>query len=125
MMREDKNTTSDNIVLSSGEHIQILDQNSMFNQDPGSMCTVILDPSNVTFIPVVSMEEGEVVMYNIVDDNIKVEIAEETQDVYTEVYTQEVPKPTKSYTKASRQGPHICKYCNKSFAQVGGVVIVP
>lgn len=116
-MGEDTNIPSDSVILANGEHIQILNENNVYEEDQASsMCTVILDPSNMTLIPVVPVVEGEeVVMYNIVDDTVKVEVTDENEDVYT----QEVPKPTKSYTKSSRQGPHICKYCNKSFAQVG------
>lgn len=129
MMGEDPLSPSSSNSFHPAQHVQFLSEEHAFSQESDSMCTIILDPSNITFVPVMTKEENndeEVVVYNIIDDHIKVEIPEEgNEEVYTEVYTQEVtPKGNNRPLPKSRQGCHVCKVCNKSFAQVNTLLII-
>lgn len=119
----------DSIVAKSESHpgensLQPLQEVHFYKQESNSVCTVILDSSDVTFIPILPVEAGEeIVYYEGIQEEVKVEVDVTTDgyhDTYSEVYSQPDPRSVrlKPRQRVSRHGPHRCRVCSKTFSQV-------
>lgn len=121
----------DNMVVKNSENhpgensLQPLQEVCFYNkQDSNSMCTVILDSSDVTYIPILPVEAGEeIVYYEGIQEEVKVEVDVSTDgyhDTYSEVYSQQESRSArqKPRQRVSRHGPHKCRVCSKTFSQV-------
>jgi len=110
------------IQHSDMESPQALPIDHIYQDEDGNVCAVILEPSDVTYMPMVPVEATEeVVMYDGNMQEVKIEVDE--GESYTVVFPEEMsPVQTKPQRKPTRRGQHKCKVCEKTFSQMVNLI---